>query len=33
MTDELLQNMQKHIDETLMPWLNKYVTYSPTIKQ
>ena len=29
MTDELLQDMQNHIEQRLMPWLKEHVTYSP----
>lgn len=28
-TDELLQDMQNHIEQRLMPWLKEHVTYSP----
>jgi hypothetical protein len=31
MTKETLQDMQKHIDEKLIPWINEFVTYSPII--
>lgn len=29
-TAKASQDMQNHIDETLLPWINEFVTYSPT---